>query len=71
MRVVVDDLIGAIGLIDRQAAGVTLVEWPDRLGPALPVRRLDVIIDGAGDDPRSITLRTADPELRRYLDVPG
>jgi tRNA threonylcarbamoyladenosine biosynthesis protein TsaE len=59
------------GLIDdRQASGVTLVEWPDRLGPALPARRLDVIIDGAGDEPRSITLRARDPELRRYLDVP-
>jgi tRNA threonylcarbamoyladenosine biosynthesis protein TsaE len=58
------------GLIDdRQAAGVTIVEWPDRLGPALPIRRLDVVIDGAGDEPRSITLRTADPGLRRYLDV--
>lgn len=59
------------GLIDdRQAAGVTLVEWPDRLGPALPARRLDVIIEGAGDEPRSITLRAADPDLDRYLDVP-
>lgn len=58
------------GLIDdRQATGVTLVEWPDRLGPALPTRRLDVIIDGAGDEPRSITLRAVDPDLRRYLDV--
>ena len=60
------------GLIDdRQAGGVTLVEWPDRLGPALPPRRLDVIIEGVGDEPRSITLRTGDPELRRYLDVLG
>jgi tRNA threonylcarbamoyladenosine biosynthesis protein TsaE len=58
------------GLIDdRQGAGVTLVEWPDRLGPALPVRRLDVIIDGAGDEPRSVTLRATDPDLRRYLDT--
>jgi tRNA threonylcarbamoyladenosine biosynthesis protein TsaE len=57
------------GLIDdRQAAGVTIVEWPDRLGPTLPARRLDVIIEGVGDEPRSITLRTADPDLRRYLD---
>jgi tRNA threonylcarbamoyladenosine biosynthesis protein TsaE len=60
------------GLIDdRQAGGVTLVEWPDRLGPALPPRRLDVIIEGAGDEPRSITLRTSDPDLCRYLDVLG
>ena len=58
------------GLIDdRQAGGVTIVEWPDRLGPALPARRLDVVIDGAGDEPRAITLRTGDPDLRRYLDV--
>ena len=58
------------GLIDdRQAAGVTLVEWPDRLGAALPARRLDVVIDGAGEEARSITLGTGDPELRRYLDV--
>src|SRR6187200_3763882 len=45
------------GLIDdRQAAGVTLVEWPDRLGPALPPERLDVVIEGTGDEPRSITV---------------
>lgn len=58
------------GLIDdRQAAGVTLVEWPGRLGAALPARRLDVVIDGAGDEPRSITLRAGDPDLGRYLDA--
>ena len=58
------------GIIDeRQAAGVTLVEWPDRLGPALPVRRLDVVIAGAGDEPRTITLRARDAGLRRYLDA--
>jgi tRNA threonylcarbamoyladenosine biosynthesis protein TsaE len=58
------------GLIDdRQAAGVTLVEWPDRLGPALPARRLDVVIAGTGDEPRTITLGAREPGLRRYLDV--
>jgi tRNA threonylcarbamoyladenosine biosynthesis protein TsaE len=58
------------GLIDdRQSAGVTLVEWPERLGPALPAERLDVIIDGSGDDPRSITLRANGDGPRRYLAV--
>src|SRR4051812_9708222 len=58
------------GLIDdRQSAGVTLIEWPDRLGPALPAERLDVVIDGAGDEPRSITLRANGSGPRRYLDV--
>ena len=59
------------GLIDdRQAAGVTLVEWPERLGPALPGRRLDVVIDGAGDEPRTITLRApATRTCARYLEA--
>ena len=60
------------GLIDdRQSSGVTLVEWPDRLGAALPNDRLDVEIDGEGDDPRTITLRAGSPALGRYLDVLG
>jgi tRNA threonylcarbamoyladenosine biosynthesis protein TsaE len=58
------------GLIDdRQSAGVTLVEWPDRLGPALPAERLDVVIDGAGEDARDITLRALGAGPRRYLEV--
>jgi tRNA threonylcarbamoyladenosine biosynthesis protein TsaE len=58
------------GLIDdRQAAGVTLVEWPDRLGTALPARRLDVVIAGTGDEPRTITLRAREASLRPYLDA--
>ena len=58
------------GLIDdRQGSGVTLVEWPDRMADVLPTGRLDVLIDGAGDAPRTITVRAGTPELRRYLDV--
>jgi tRNA threonylcarbamoyladenosine biosynthesis protein TsaE len=58
------------GLIDdRQAAGVTLVEWPERLGRALPAERLDVVIDGSGDEPRRITLRAAGERPRRYLEA--
>jgi len=58
------------GLIDdRQSAGLTIVEWPERLGPALPARRLDVVIEGSGDDPRSITLRAVGEGPRRYLEA--
>ncbi|HSK51830.1 MAG TPA: tRNA (adenosine(37)-N6)-threonylcarbamoyltransferase complex ATPase subunit type 1 TsaE [Clostridia bacterium] len=58
------------GLVDdRQAAGVTLVEWPDRMGEALPDGRLDVRIEGTGDDPRTITLRAGTPAYRRYLEA--
>ena len=57
------------GLIDdRQSAGVTLVEWPDRLGAALPEPRLDVVIDGTGDEPRTLSLRVG-PSLGRYLET--
>jgi tRNA threonylcarbamoyladenosine biosynthesis protein TsaE len=58
------------GLIDeRQAGGVTLVEWPERLGDALPIDRLDVRIDGTGDDPRTITLIAWTERYRRYLEA--
>ena len=56
------------GIVDeRQAAGVTLVEWPDRMGDLLPARRLDVVIDGTGTEPRTITVRARDPAMARYL----
>ncbi len=58
------------GLLDtRQADGVTIVEWPERMGDALPGRRLDVRIDGTGDLPRTITVTARHPALRRYLTV--
>lgn len=58
------------GLLDeRQETGVTLVEWPDRLGAALPERRLDVRIDGGGDEPRSVVVVAGDPSLARYLEA--
>jgi tRNA threonylcarbamoyladenosine biosynthesis protein TsaE len=58
------------GLIDeRQADGVTLVEWAERLGDALPAGRLDVLIDGTGDDERRITLRAGSDAYARYLEA--
>lgn len=58
------------GLLDeRQASGVTLIEWPDRMRDVLPAARLDVTIGGVGDAPRTIRLTAADPSLRRYLEA--
>lgn len=58
------------GLIDdRQSAGLTVVEWPERLTDALPADRLDVVIDGSGDEPRDILLRALDERYRRYLEA--
>jgi tRNA threonylcarbamoyladenosine biosynthesis protein TsaE len=56
------------GLVDeRQTDGVTLIEWAERLADAMPDERLEVIIEGTGDEPRSITLRPGTPSLDRYL----
>jgi len=58
------------GLLDeRQSTGVTVVEWPDRLGTALPDARLDIYLDGSGDEPRTISVRAGSPSLARYLAV--
>jgi len=56
------------GLIDeRQAEGVTLVEWAERLADAMPAQRLEVLIDGTGDDPRLIELRAEGAAYARYV----
>jgi tRNA threonylcarbamoyladenosine biosynthesis protein TsaE len=67
-----DDAADALagGLLDeRQLEGVALVEWAERLGSALPAARLDVVIDGSGDEPRRIALRAGDPSYQRYLEA--
>jgi tRNA threonylcarbamoyladenosine biosynthesis protein TsaE len=53
---------------DRRALGVTLVEWPDRMGDALPAVRLDIRIEGSGEDVRTIDVEASDPSLERYLE---
>jgi len=58
------------GLLDeRQATGVTLIEWPERLGDALPPDRLDVRIEGTGDEPRAIALEASSDRYRRYVEA--
>lgn len=58
------------GLLDeRQADGVTLIEWADRLGAGLPAARLDVRIAGTGDEPRTVRLAPTDARHGRYLEA--
>src|SRR5436190_75785 len=58
------------GVIDeRQEDGLTVVEWPDRMGPVLPRARLDVHIEGTGDEPRDITIVARAERYRPYLDA--
>jgi tRNA threonylcarbamoyladenosine biosynthesis protein TsaE len=58
------------GVVDeRQADGVTVVEWPERMGEVLPKARLDVRIDGTGDDERSIELASDDGRYARLVEA--
>ena len=57
---------GAAHALRRQRA--RRLGW-ERLGDALPISRLDVVIEGTGDDPRRIALRSADPGYARYLEA--
>lgn len=62
-----EDALAAGILDDRAAEGVTVIEWAERLGAALPAGRLDVAIDGAGDAPRALVLRATDARHVRLL----
>jgi tRNA threonylcarbamoyladenosine biosynthesis protein TsaE len=56
------------GLLDeRQADGVVLIEWAERLAEVMPEARLEVLIEGTGDEPRHILVRAAAPDYARYL----
>ena len=66
------DVVIADGLLDeREAEGVTLVEWADRLGRALPAARLDVRIEVLPDERRRISVRPTDARFSRYPEALG
>jgi tRNA threonylcarbamoyladenosine biosynthesis protein TsaE len=54
-------------LDDRQASGIVLIEWPNRLGEDVPAERLDVRIDGGAEEPRNLRLEAHGSSHRRYL----
>ena len=58
------------GLLDeRRADGVTVVEWAERLGTALPAGRLEIRLDGSGDDARTFACRATDARHARLLEA--
>ena len=63
-----DALAGGV-VDDRQADGLTVVEWPERMGDVLPASRLDVRIVGTGDDARTIAIVATAARYRRYVDA--
>jgi tRNA threonylcarbamoyladenosine biosynthesis protein TsaE len=63
-----DALAGGV-VDDRQSDGLTVVEWPERMGDVLPAGRLDVRIAGSGDEPREIEVAAGDPSLARLVEA--
>jgi tRNA threonylcarbamoyladenosine biosynthesis protein TsaE len=63
------DALAAGILDDRAAEGVTVIEWADRLGEALPPGRLEIAIDGAGRSPRTLLLRATDARHALLLEA--
>ena len=63
-----DALAGGV-VDDRQSDGLTVVEWPERMGGVLPAGRLDVRIAGSGDEVRDIEIVTADPGYARFVEA--
>ena len=58
------------GVVDeRQEGGVTVVEWPERMASVLPSARLDVRIEGTGDEERSIELSADDPRYEQLVEA--
>ena len=64
----------AAGLLDeREAAGVTVIEWADRLAGWLPAERLDVTLDPDpdGGDGRTLRWSAHGPQHERLADALG
>ena len=61
-----------IGIEEAFASGVSLIEWPDRLGSLLPRRRLDVTLaPGAVPESRHLVLAGGSEWRARRADVEG
>jgi tRNA threonylcarbamoyladenosine biosynthesis protein TsaE len=63
-----DALAGGV-VDDRQIDGITVVEWPDRMGDVLPAGRLDVRIEGSGDEAREIDVVATDTRFDRLVEA--
>ncbi len=57
-RLTAPDEVGELGIEDAFADGICLIEWPDRLGPWLPGRRVEIhLSDAKGGAGRQLRLR--------------
>ena len=70
-RIEGEDDIFELGWDDAIAEGITLIEWPERLGVHNPEKRIDLRIDQIGDG-REVTIKfvgyEADDELVKIIE---
>jgi tRNA threonylcarbamoyladenosine biosynthesis protein TsaE len=58
-----------LGIEEAFADGISLIEWPERLGPYLPAARLDIALGfGASDSARTIALAPSATWAARFED---
>lgn len=60
-----------LGIEDAFAQGISLIEWPNRLGGLLPTNRLDVILTHTGDAESRRVLIEGGADWRRRLREAG
>jgi tRNA threonylcarbamoyladenosine biosynthesis protein TsaE len=51
------------------AGGVTVIEWPERAGDALPPERVDVMLEHIADTKRRIVLRPHGPRAEELVEA--
>ena len=51
-----------------EAGGVTVIEWPDRAGAALPDDRLDVRLEHIADTKRRVVISATGPRSARFVE---
>jgi len=64
-----DDAV-ELDIDDAFAEGISLIEWPERLGSLLPARRIDIeLAPGAGPMARVARLTPYDTDTKRWQDL--
>ena len=58
-----------LGFEEALADGISLIEWPERIGSLLPERRLDVTLTVAHDEARAVSLGSGASWTTRLTDL--
>jgi tRNA threonylcarbamoyladenosine biosynthesis protein TsaE len=53
------------------SAGVTFIEWADRVADCLPAERMEIQCEATGENSRRFTLSATSPRLEKVVDAVG